>query len=623
MLAESFLFRLTSFLGRRVSGDKTRTRLNLFNIFSEESVPLFGPPLPSPPVFLNHQQFRDFLLVKLINGEKAAFNTPVFANKRRRTLEMLIRSIYQEHMPENSKNNMLNRRAFSDLIPENVHGSRRKEEARQLEFVRVGQSLKLKTILKGDAPTSLATSGALLKQQPWEPQCFLLDFPYDIICGDSWGDKLVVATSSGVFVLEEGTAPRIIFDKSVSVKQLNVVEAHGLLIFLADKGKESRVCMFRLTDFEGEEQESVVLNKSDCKEHKLEKTKGCHLYATSRPGGSHLRMVISVGKRLLVYAWKHSSAWSAWCSVADDDITEELQFVRELQAFEVPQLMTLVDAVGDVNQICIAYKNQFDLINEKNGDTLQLYQIDANKVNIVSAIDIYEDDEAELLLCYNHISHFQKLSEESSHEFDFHWNSQPKAIVCAFPYIMAFTPDTIEIRLIINGSLVHTMTIPELFLVTSKCDIYFGSTAPDVGPLSSPTTKEFTFSPPASPSVLSMKASPTVNLYKIPLTCLAGQMSSEKPITCPQMALPQTLLAPLVSVPEQTHIKSTQHSPLVRTKRLSPATPLPVEDIQNRHYSNSSSSDSGILLNRNLSETSPPVSPFFSTSLDDEESAIV
>ena len=56
---------------------------------------------------------------------------------------------------------------------------------------------------------------------------------------------------------------------------------------------------------------------------------------------------------------------------------------QELQAFEVPQLMTLVDAVGDDNQICIAYKNQFDLINEKNGDTLQLYQIDANKVGHV------------------------------------------------------------------------------------------------------------------------------------------------------------------------------------------------------------------------------------------------
>ena len=37
---------------------------NRLKIFSEESVPLFGPPLPSPPVFTDHQEFRDFLLVK-------------------------------------------------------------------------------------------------------------------------------------------------------------------------------------------------------------------------------------------------------------------------------------------------------------------------------------------------------------------------------------------------------------------------------------------------------------------------------------------------------------------------------------------------------------------------------
>ena len=27
-------------------------------------MPIFGPPLPCPPVFKNHQEFRDFLLVK-------------------------------------------------------------------------------------------------------------------------------------------------------------------------------------------------------------------------------------------------------------------------------------------------------------------------------------------------------------------------------------------------------------------------------------------------------------------------------------------------------------------------------------------------------------------------------
>ncbi|CAL4072455.1 unnamed protein product, partial [Meganyctiphanes norvegica] len=71
------------------------------HVYSEETVPLFGPSLPCPPVFSNHQEFREFLLVKLINGEKATFNTPTFAQKRERTLDMLIRDLYQEHINDN------------------------------------------------------------------------------------------------------------------------------------------------------------------------------------------------------------------------------------------------------------------------------------------------------------------------------------------------------------------------------------------------------------------------------------------------------------------------------------------------------------------------------------------
>jgi len=43
-------------------------------------------------------------------------------------------------------------------------------------------------------------------------------------------------------------------------------------------------------------------------------------------------------------------------------------------------LITLVDGSKGNNQICVGYKNQFDLIHEKNGDTLQMYNIDTNKV---------------------------------------------------------------------------------------------------------------------------------------------------------------------------------------------------------------------------------------------------
>jgi len=36
----------------------------------------------------------------VINGEKAAVNNPVFTQKRERTLEMLIKNLYLDYMPE-------------------------------------------------------------------------------------------------------------------------------------------------------------------------------------------------------------------------------------------------------------------------------------------------------------------------------------------------------------------------------------------------------------------------------------------------------------------------------------------------------------------------------------------
>ena len=62
--------------------------------------------------------------------------------------------------------------------------------------------------------------------------------------------------------------------------------------------------------------------------------------------------------------------------------------MQELDCFEHPQLLSLIDGtkgehdgIKADNQLCVAYKNQFDLINEKNGDTLQLFQTESSKVS--------------------------------------------------------------------------------------------------------------------------------------------------------------------------------------------------------------------------------------------------
>ena len=94
---------------------------------------------------------------------------------------------------------MLNRRALSDVVET---PGRRREETRAVEMVRVGQALKLEAIVRGLAPTSLATVGPL-KPRPWEPRCIYPDFPHEIICGDVWSDsKLILATEAGTFLLE-------------------------------------------------------------------------------------------------------------------------------------------------------------------------------------------------------------------------------------------------------------------------------------------------------------------------------------------------------------------------------------------------------------------------------------
>ncbi|KAM7238437.1 hypothetical protein CapIbe_009957 [Capra ibex] len=525
-------------------------------IFSEESVPLFGPPLPSPPVFTDHQEFRDFLLVKLINGEKATLETPTFAQKRRRTLDMLIRSLYQDLMPDVHKN-MLNRRSFSDVLPESPKSARKKEEARQAEFVRIGQALKLKSIVRGDAPSSLVASG-ICKKEPWEPQCFCSNFPHEAVCADPWGQALLVSTDAGVLLVDDDLPSVPVFDKTLPVKQMHVLEALDLLILRADKGKDARLFVFRLSAVQrGIEGKQAVKGKCDCRENKLEKTKGCHLYAINTHHSRELRIVVAIRNKLLLITRKHNKpsgvTGMSLLSPLSESPVEEFQYIREICLSDSPAVMTLVDGPTEEsdNLICVAYRHQFDVVNESTGEAFRLHHVEASRVNFVAAIDVYEDGEAGLLLCYNYSCIYKKvcpfnggsfLVQPSASDFQFCWNQAPCAIVCAFPYLLAFTTDSMEIRLVVNGNLVHTAVVPQLQLVASRSDIYFTATvsANEVSSGGSSKGASAHNSPqtppgrdtPVFPSSLGEGEIQSKNLYKIPLRNLVGR-SIERPLKSP------------------------------------------------------------------------------------------
>ncbi|KAM6337457.1 GTPase-activating Rap/Ran-GAP domain-like protein 3 isoform 8-T9 [Alca torda] len=525
-------------------------------IFSEESVPLFGPPLPSPPVFTNHQEFRDFVLVKLINGEKATLETPTFSQKRQRTLDMLIRSLYQDLMPDLHKvNNMLNRRSFSDVLPESPKSTRKKEEARQAEFVRLGQALKLKTTVKGDATANLATT-SFCKKEPWESQSFCSNFPHEIVCADSWGQSLLVSTDAGILLIDDGQPSVQVFDKTLQIKQMHVLEALDLLIARTDKGKDSRILVFRLSAVQKDiETKQMIRSKYDCRENKLERTKGCHLYAINTHHGSELRIVVAIRNKLLLVTKKYNPCNSLTGSSvlsSSESPVEEFQYIREICLSDPPVVMTLVDGPTEDsdNMICVAYRHQFDLVNESTGESCRLHHVETNKVNFVAAIDVYEDGEAGLLLCYNYVCQYRKvypfnggcpLIQPSAYDFHFSWNQVPYAVVCAFPYILAFTTDSIEIRLVVNGNLVHTAVVPELQLVASRSDIYFKATAAVSGSSDSSSKEKSSRSSPQTPTAYETPECPLSslegevpckNLYKIPLSNLVGR-SIERPLKSP------------------------------------------------------------------------------------------
>lgn len=194
------------------------------------------------------------------------------------------------------------------------------------------------------------------------------------------------------------------------------------------------------------------------------------------------KILYLTGRRLTLLQWKHNAAWTTWCSAADTDTVDGFLMIKEYTASEPPNIVTIIESTDGASEwlLCCGLRHHFELIGVE-GATRILHVEASMKPNIIAALDLREDEEPEVLLCYNNTCHFQKLSEESaaSTEFDFNWNSVPIAVACAFPYVIAFTADTMEIRLIINGNLVHTIAMPNLTLISSKRDVYFATTAPE------------------------------------------------------------------------------------------------------------------------------------------------
>uniref|UniRef100_A0A0N5AP07 Rap-GAP domain-containing protein n=1 Tax=Syphacia muris TaxID=451379 RepID=A0A0N5AP07_9BILA len=91
MIASNFLHAFIVVQPIDSGTDNVRYRVS---VTARDDVPFFGPTLPAPSIFRKGQEFRNFLLTKLINAENAAYKSEKFAKLAERTRSSLLDALY-------------------------------------------------------------------------------------------------------------------------------------------------------------------------------------------------------------------------------------------------------------------------------------------------------------------------------------------------------------------------------------------------------------------------------------------------------------------------------------------------------------------------------------------------
>ena len=118
----------------------------------------------------------------------------------------------------------------------------------------------------------------------------------------------------------------MIFDRSFVVRQISVVEEHGIALFRGGSPTNNRIHVFRLSEFGGDV--IACRSKADVKGHRMERTKGCQLFSLLKASDGHLKMGCVLHRKLLTFQWKHTAAWTSWCPNNDHDTVDGFVFLK-------------------------------------------------------------------------------------------------------------------------------------------------------------------------------------------------------------------------------------------------------------------------------------------------------
>ncbi|XP_055082610.1 rap1 GTPase-activating protein 2-like [Periophthalmus magnuspinnatus] len=143
------------------------------SVTAREDVPPFGPPLPRPPLFRKGSEFREFLLTKLINAERACYKSQRFARLEERTRAALLDSLLDELQTRSQCMLGVGPQCTMGVTEEegrseNGHGHAHGGLLESLKRAMRGRSVSMETMSRGrsELPSSLSISNELSSSSP-------------------------------------------------------------------------------------------------------------------------------------------------------------------------------------------------------------------------------------------------------------------------------------------------------------------------------------------------------------------------------------------------------------------------------------------------------------------------
>lgn len=464
---------------------RTEQDAYLLRVFNEEAVPPYGPEISGE--YTDHDHFRRVLLVKLMNGEKAVYETPQFVARRERTIDQLLREIYKRYVRCDEQGELDHHlRPFADLTDRIIETTprigRKKRFKKAARFTEKGQDLKFQKIISGHAPTSKNCTSLSLQRKlahfsNWRCDRVLGDIPQKIHCADFWDTFVVMGSDNGLSLINTLTADVTeIYDSLFVPKQILVVEEKSIAIVRAEKGKNKTGCIytFDLSALTMKSQCTKNIGRKKTKQEKIQATKGCSLVCCYLTIASKLYMSVVKHKMIQLYEWiRIPGQGQGWFQCKNDF---QISDVQSMCMFSRPSGL----------KICVGTSTEFLIIDAEAGENDKrkcIERLQKHKENTSLCITPVVKDEINnwaigVLLTYNNISVLEQFTLHPDNIFTIliKWNVKPLHIHSSLPYFMAIGQQGIEIRMASNGNVVHSIDVTCVSYLAIRCDLIYLST---------------------------------------------------------------------------------------------------------------------------------------------------